>query len=219
MAEIVPAILEHDLTAFEGRMIEILKIPQLKRVQVDISDGLFEPNKTIQINELDILSPAFTWEVHLMVQNPRDYLLDAKIAGFSVAIVHFEAMQPESISEIVEEIRNYKLVPVVALNPETPVESIFPYLQLFEYIQLMSIHPGFQGTKFLEETYDRVRKMKNHSKNVIIEVDGGIKLNNARKLRDCGADLLVVGSGLLDNSEQGTVVQKFERFEIEIKTK
>jgi ribulose-phosphate 3-epimerase len=219
MADIVPAILEQDLNSFEEKLAEVTKILQLKRVQIDISDGIFTPQKTVQLSELNLLSPVIFWEAHLMVQNPRNYLLDAKIAGFSLATVHFESMDKEEIPEIAGEIRNYKMIPALAVKPETPIEDIYEYLQHFDQVLIFSASLGFQGGEFIEETHQRVRKVKEHSKNVIIEVDGGIKLSNARRLVEDGADLLVVGSALTQEHENYSIGQNFERFEIEIKNK
>jgi ribulose-phosphate 3-epimerase len=218
MAEIVPAILEQDLNSFEAKITEIIKIPQLKRVQIDISDGIFTPTKTVQLSELDLLSPVLFWEAHLMVQNPRDYLLDAKIAGFNLVTIHFESVAKEMLSGLAEEIRNYKLAPALAVKPETPIENVYEYLQYFDQILIFSdANLGFQGGGFVEETHKRVQEVKKRAKNVIIEVDGGVKLSNARRLVDDGADLLAVGSALTAERESYSISQNFERFEIEIK--
>ena len=92
MALIVPSILEDTPDAFREKLEAILTIPDVERIQVDVSDGRFTPRTTIAVRDIDILNPAYTWELHLMCGNPSQYFLDAKIAGFSAVLFPFEAV-------------------------------------------------------------------------------------------------------------------------------
>ena len=215
MATIVPSILEESSYDFELKLEEILKIAKLERIQIDFSDGKFTPHKIMLVSEINVLNPAYTWEAHLMVENPESYLLDCKIAGFNNCLVHFEAFEDKAgLEKIALMIREYKMVPALAVNHETAIDAIQPFIQYFEYIQLMSVKPGYQGSEFIEATYERVEKLKKNSPDCIIGVDGAIKFSNIKQIANLGVDYLVVGSALY--AEGKTPTENFERLEIQI---
>lgn len=212
MPTIVPAILEDNIDDFLDKQSEIFKIAGLQRIQIDISDGKYTPRTTLALSDLDVLNPAYEWEAHLMVENPQAYFFDAKLLGFNTVIFHFEAVEDKSkLSEYAEELRSYKIRPGLAINPETLVEEIFPYLEFFDQIQILGVQPGYQGQEQAVNTVDKVQKLKKHLKNAIIEVDGSVNSGNIVSLLEAGADLLVVGSALY--SEGLSPAQNFEKLE------
>ncbi len=203
MPKVVPSILEETLEGFDAKLAEVLKINDLERVQIDFSDGEFTSHKTISVSDLDVLNPAYVWEAHLMVKNPRAHFFDCKIAGFNCIIFHFEAIaDKEKLTVLVDELKSYKIEAGLAINPETEIEQIYPYLHLFEQILIMSVHPGYQGQEFIESSFQKIEKLRKEAKNVIIEVDGAVKLDNAQRISELGADLLVVGSALFEKHEE-----------------
>lgn len=211
MAFIVPAILEDTPEAFRDKMAVLLKLPQVNKIQVDFSDGVFTPRKTVLPSELDALNPLIQWEAHLMVQNPRDYFFDLKLAGFSTVIVHYEAAPEKAeLEKLVNELREIKLTPGLAIKPETSVEKIKDIADLFEQILILGVNPGYQGQQMDSAVPEKVKKLKNGQKNVIIEVDGGVKFSNLSELSEAGTDLFVVGSALFEPSQ--TPAQNFEHF-------
>ena len=215
MAEIVPAILETTLPAFEKKAGEMIKLPYVKRIQIDVSDGSFTNTKTVGLDEIEILNPIYVWEAHLMVYNPETYFLDAKIAGFRAVAIHFEAVEKEHIAGLAKTLRGYSMSPVLALNPETSIEEARSYLNDFDTVLLLGVNPGLQGEPFIESTYEKVRRLRAFYKGVI-EVDGGVSMGNARRLAESGADLLVVGSALRHESDKYTATQNFERLTSEV---
>ncbi|MBU6447349.1 hypothetical protein KGQ24_00720 [Patescibacteria group bacterium] len=220
MAEIIPAILEENWEKFSSRLNELLKIPDVKTLQVDFSDGQFTPHTTMAIGELDLLNPAYRWEAHIMAADPRSYFFDAKLVGFTHLIFPFEAAgsQKEALA-MAEEIEELKMTPVLGINPETGAEAIAGILDKFSQILVLGVHPGYQGADFMPETIDKIKKLRTMSKDVIIEVDGGIKTGNIAAIAAAGADKFVIGSALYDGSPEITPAQNFERFALEIKNK
>ncbi len=217
MAVIIPSILEETAESFKARASKIEKIPGISEIQVDFSDGIFAPHKTIMPQDLDILNPAFKWEAHLMAVDPKACFFDCKIAGFSKVIFHFEAAQDKnSLADLREKAKELKMSCALAVRPETEIEEILPYAADFEEILLLSVRPGFQGGKFIEETYGRLRKLRQGVGSAKIEIDGGIKPENAAKLAECGADFLVVGSELFEKAENGEIApeKNFEKLQI-----
>jgi ribulose-phosphate 3-epimerase len=210
MLEIVPAILEADTEAFRKRFFEIGQVSDVKRIQVDFADGIFVSNQTFMPADLESLDQRYKWEAHLMVQNPERYVNEVKSAGFNSVIVHYEAA--DDLKALAEKIREIRLESLLAINPNTEVEAIAEHLHLFDGVVVMSVVPGHQGGEFLEGTFEKLEKLKKDSENLIIEVDGGIKLEHVLKLKELGADRLVVGSALLE----GDFKHNFERFETEI---
>jgi|SRR5579872_466862 len=217
MAQIVPSILEDTQEGFADRSAEILKIPEVQRIQVDISDGKFTPRKTLELSQIDLLSPAYFWEAHLMVENPGDYLLDAKIAGFNSAIFHFEAIPDKTnLKTMLLELQKLKLQSGLAIDLDTAVEDILEYARFFDQVLILDVRPGYSGQKLAGDTVAKVEKLKKQLKNVKIEVDGGVKFDNIKALVRAGAELLVVNSALFDPGPDNlTPTQNFEKLLLE----
>jgi ribulose-phosphate 3-epimerase len=218
MAIIVPAILESDPDAFQDKLESIIKIPNLEKIHIDISDGKFTPNQTISIESIPVLNPAYRFEAHLMVENPGNYFLDAQIAGFNDVVFHFEACPDKSmLSKLSKQLKDMKIQAGLGVSPETPLESVLPYVALFDYVLLLGVKPGFQGQEFETSVISKTKSLRDQEIAAKITVDGGIKASNARALMHAGADFLVVGSALFQNLDQHTPAYNFEMLESEIK--
>lgn len=198
MAIIVPAILEETPDGFLDKLSRVGKLPNMERIQVDFGDGKFVPHQTLSVLDMDALNPAYTWEAHLMVEEPVDFL-DFQIAGFNILVVHYEAFtRKDQIKPTLEQIRKLGMKTGLALNTETSVSVCPEFADLVDQFLLMSIVPGFQGRPFIEDTYTRVNTLRSLVPHAIIEVDGGIKEKNVKPLVEAGTDLLVVGSALFE---------------------
>lgn len=196
MANIVPAILEKTKEAFDNRIFAISRILGVETIQVDFCDGQFVPDENLNIKNIDPLNPAFTWEAHLMMKEPVDFL-DYKMVGFKRLIVHYESFGSEqALEEGLDEISKLGLEVALAINPETPVSVLRYFTDTIKYFTLLSVHPGKQGAEFLPESIQRVKELRAMSPHAIIEVDGGVNANNASDLVLAGATVLAVGSGL-----------------------
>ncbi len=199
MAIIVPAILEKTKQDFDSRARSFERLSDALRIQVDFADGKFVPNTTIAISELEALSPVFTWEAHLMVEEPVDFF-DYQMVGFSVLIVHYEAFgSVEQLESSLRKIRALGMKTGLAFNPETSVDLVVPYAELVDQFTVLSIHPGMQGQEFLSESYERIGALRRALPEAIIEVDGGINQETARQAMQSGANLLAVGSALWED--------------------
>lgn len=200
MAIIVPAILEKTKQDFEDRARSFERLPDALRIQVDFADGKFVPNTTVSVLELDALSPVFMWEAHLMVEEPVDFF-DYQMVGFSVLIVHYEAFSSvEQLESSLRQIRALGLKAGLAFNPETEVGQVIRHAGLVDQFTVLSIHPGLQGQEFLSESYARIGALRAALPEAVIEVDGGINQETARRAVQYGANLLAVGSALWEDS-------------------
>jgi ribulose-phosphate 3-epimerase len=198
MSTIIPAILEQTREGLEDKIFQVTRIPGVETIQVDFADGQFVPSQTFPIAEFDTLNPAFAWEAHLMVKEPGNFL-DYQIAGFSRVILHYEAYTKEELlDEAATEITKLGMKPGIAINPETPISVLRYFGDTIKYFVIMSVEPGFQGSAFLDSSVERVAELRKLLPHAIIEVDGGIKANNAQSLILAGADFLIVGSALFE---------------------
>ncbi len=210
MALIVPAILEETPEAFDSKVFQITRIPGVERIQVDFGDGDFVPHRTVDIANITALNPAYTWEAHLMIREPKNFL-DYQIAGFKVVILHYEAFAKEEFLEAaISEITKAGMTPAVAINPETPVSTLRYFGDTISHFTLLSVQPGFQGKSFIEDTFNRVAELRKLIPHATIEVDGGIRDTNAQQLAGTGADLLVVGSFLTTGQSENDQFEKLK---------
>ena len=177
-------------------------------LHLDIMDGVFVPNLSYGFPVIEaIASKALKpLDVHLMIVNPEKYVKRFAEAGAGMISFHLNATDdPESVLDL---IRECGAEAGLVINPDIPVESLYPYLDKCDYILLMSVFAGFGGQKFIEETYDRVSRLKaeieRRGLRIPIEVDGGVSPANAAALAEAGAEILVAGSAVFnsDNPEQ-----------------
>ncbi len=167
----------------------------------DVMDGRFVPNISFGFPILEAVASIATkpLDVHLMIRHPQTYVERFCKAGASMLSFHLDATRedPEPILGI---IMDHGVKPGLAINPNIPVEKLFPYLDLCDFVLIMSVYAGFGGQSFMEETYERVKKVKaevlSRGLSTKIEVDGGVSPKNASKLIAAGVDILVAGSSV-----------------------
>jgi ribulose-phosphate 3-epimerase len=176
-------------------------------------DGHFVPNISFGFPVINSLRPLTTkiFDVHLMILNPDAYLKSFKDAGSDRITVHYETC-PHLVRTL-QQIKELGMAPGVAINPHTSVsllKDIFPYV---ESVLIMSVNPGFGGQKFIPQTIYRVRELRNlldiSYPDVIIQIDGGVDLNNASALIKAGADNLVAGTSVFKALDRKGTVNKF----------
>ncbi len=210
MTEIAPAILTNDINDFRKTYAGIFALSHyFIKLHVDFCDGEFVPSKTVMPMDLGFLkaSPLFL-VAHLMTLNPQIYFADAKNAGFKWVIFHFEAFNSDDeIKNAIRTADSMELRPGIAINPETPLHLIAKFLPLVGIVQIMGIHPGFQTRSFIPSTVDKIRELRALSKNVIIIVDGGIRVGIARQCANVGADILVAGSAILRSEDEEMAIE------------
>lgn len=162
--------------------------------QIDIMDSKFVPSRSVSAKDLAKVKTKLKLEIHLMVDEPSKYLKPFKEAGAMRIIFHYESK--EKPSEVITKIRELNLEAGLAINPQTQVSEIERFLKDISVLLLLSVNPGFYGSKFIPEVCDKVRTLKNLEGNFILAMDGGIKLDNLLMIRDAGVDVACVGSGI-----------------------
>jgi ribulose-phosphate 3-epimerase len=195
--KIAPSILSADFACLAAEVERVADEADL--LHVDVMDGHFVPNLTIGPPVVAALRPRteLFLDCHLMVDNPGVLLEEFAEAGADRCIVHIELGDPRPLFD---DLRARGVGVGLTLNPETPVETVLPYLGEVDLLLVMSVHPGFGGQKFLPEVLDKVRVVRQAideaSLPVEIEIDGGIKVDNAHDAVAAGVDILVAGSAI-----------------------
>ena len=178
---------------------------------LDIMDGTFVPNISFGFPVVEAIAKEARkpMDVHLMIVHPEKYVERFAKAGASMISFHYEAALEES-DTVIDLIHSFNVKAGIVINPDCPVEKIFPYLGKVDYVLLMSVFAGFGGQKFIETTYDRVKAVKKELKRIgskaLIEVDGGVSPQNAGKLEKAGVDILVAGSAVFRAEDPAAAV-------------
>jgi ribulose-phosphate 3-epimerase len=204
---ISPSLLASDFANLQSEC-EMLNKSDADWYHLDVMDGVFVPNisfgmPVIAAINKHTLKPL---DVHLMIENPDSYIKDFKAVGANILTVHYEACT--HLHKTLQSIKEEGMKAGVALNPHTPVELLEGIINEVDLVLIMSVNPGFGGQKFIESTYEKVRKMKalitKNGAETKIEIDGGVTSANAKKLIEAGADVLVAGSFVFksDNPSQ-----------------
>jgi ribulose-phosphate 3-epimerase len=204
---ISPSLLASDFANLQSEC-EMLNKSDADWYHLDVMDGVFVPNisfgmPVIAAINKHTLKPL---DVHLMIENPDSYIKDFKAVGANILTVHYEACT--HLHKTLQSIKDEGMKAGVALNPHTPVELLEGIINEVDLVLIMSVNPGFGGQKFIESTYEKVRKMKalitKNGAETKIEIDGGVTSANAKKLIEAGADVLVAGSFVFksDNPSQ-----------------
>ena len=217
MKKIAPSILSADFShlADEVRAVEKAGADV---IHVDVMDGHFVPNITIGplvVQGLKKLT-SLPLDVHLMIENPERYVDDFVHAGGSWITVHAEACS--HLKRMIKKVRQLNVRPGIVLKPATPLKTLFPVLDEIDLVLIMSVNPGFGGQSFIPSTLkkiERLRKIVDQNRYPLeIEVDGGVKVENIRKVSISGADIFVVGTGIFKTNDYEGTIKKL-RQEIE----
>lgn len=194
---IAPSLLASDFANLQSEC-EMLNISEADWFHLDVMDGMFVPNISFGIPVIKFINEHAkkTLDVHLMIEQPDRYIKQFKEVGADILTVHYEACV--HLHRTLQAIKAEGMQRGVALNPHTPVSLLEPVLNDIDLVCVMSVNPGFGGQSFIEKTYDKVSELKamieSKGLKTKIEIDGGVTIDNARKLIDAGADVLVAGS-------------------------
>ena len=197
--QVVPAILTDDPKALETMVRQAEKFTTY--VQFDIVDGQFVPSRSITWKHLASFPMKLSWEVHLMVKHPEDYVEGFWQAGAQKIIFHYEAIS--SPREVISLVRNLGLGVGLAINPETPVSDILTPASEVDSVLFLSVHPGFYGSKFILEVLDKVVELRSARPSVEIGIDGGVKESNIAQIAQAGVDVIYVGSAIFLQPQPG----------------
>ena len=207
--KIAPSILSADFSCLAEEVERVT--PEADLLHVDVMDGHFVPNLTIGppvVRALRARTKLFL-DCHLMVSNPGVLLADFAKAGADRCIVHIEVGDPKPLFD---ELRALGVGVGLTLNPETPVDDVLPYLGEIDLLLVMSVHPGFGGQHFIPEVLDKVKVARqaidDQDLPVEIEIDGGIKHDNAGQAYAAGVDILVAGSAIFEAQVQARAARE-----------
>ncbi|WP_373895978.1 ribulose-phosphate 3-epimerase [Virgibacillus natechei] len=204
MTKIAPSILSADFSNL-GKEIKDVE-GGADYIHVDVMDGHFVPNITIGPLVVDAIKPitSLPLDVHLMIENPDDYIAMFASSGASIISVHQEACL--HLHRTVQQIRENGVKAGVVINPATPAETLLPILPDVDLILIMTVNPGFGGQSFIDNTIQKIEQVAKWRKEMNlsfeIEVDGGINSQTAKKCIDAGANVLVAGSAVFKHSDR-----------------
>lgn len=214
MVKIAPSILSANFLNL-GEEIKAADKAGADMLHIDIMDGHFVPNITIGpfIVESIRKITSLPLDVHLMIEEPDRYLMDFIKAGADFLTVHYETSV--HLHRTVQRIKESGVKAGVSLNPATSILSVEHILPDIDFVLLMSVNPGFGGQKFIPHIIHKITALKKIIKNrgltTLIEVDGGIKLDNAKDVVSAGADILVMGSAFFNSKDYRATIKKLRR--------
>lgn len=207
MVEIIPAILTNSPDEFE-KMIRQIE-PYATRAHLDIADGIFVPNETIKgYPELELVSTNLKFDVHLMVKNPLGQLSHWNSNKAERFIVHVES---EDVMTAIKELKNMNKAVGLAVNPDTSTSNVELLVGSVDFIQFMTINPGFQGREFLDHVVKKIKNFHEKHPEVVMAVDGGINPATARSAIEIGVSILVSGSFVLKSGNVGKAIEELEK--------
>lgn len=211
MNYLAPSILSADFCQL-GKQIEEIGEGGAQYVHIDVMDGVFVPSISFGMPIVSSIRPRTKMflDVHMMVTKPERYVEKFVKCGADNVTIHVEAC--DCVEETLKKIKELGVKASIALNPETPVSAIVPYLELVDMVLVMTVHPGFGGQKYIAECTDKIREVRQlieeRKLDVNLEIDGGVNLDNLSMNLEAGANVIVAGSAVF----KGDIKEKTRQF-------
>ena len=209
---IAPSILAADFNNLK-KDIEIVNNSEADWFHLDVMDGLFVPNISFGMPLIRHIKKIAKkpLDVHLMIESPSKYINTFKECGADILTVHYEACK--HLHRTIEEIKKQKMIAGVAINPHTPISLLKDILNDIDLVCLMSVNPGFGGQSFINNTHQKIKDLSKFKKEkkFLIEVDGGVNIENSKSIIESGADVLVAGSAVFKSEEPLETIKKIKQ--------
>jgi ribulose-phosphate 3-epimerase len=213
MALIAPSVLSANFLQLSAD-IKMINDSEADWFHLDVMDGRFVPNISFGLPVIAAIKKEATktLDVHLMIEEPGKFAEDFKKAGADILSVHVEACP--HLHRNIQQIKSLGMKAGVAINPHTPVQSIFDVLHDIDVVCMMSVNPGFGGQKFIGYTIEKMKQLKaeiiRRKTQTLIEIDGGVTLENAKEIIDAGADVLVAGNTVFGSVNPTLTIQQLK---------
>lgn len=214
MNYLAPSILASDFCEL-GKEIEIVEKAGVPYLHIDIMDGMFVPSISFGMPVFACVrkySNLFM-DVHMMVEKPERYVEELIELGADGVTIHIEAC--DCVEETLEKIKELGAKPGIAINPNTPVSEIIPYMELVDMVLVMTVQPGFGGQSFIVECLDKIREVRRiidkSYPDVKLEIDGGVRLDNLEMNLEAGANVIVTGSAIFKGDIETNVKEFLKR--------
>ncbi|ALC81017.1 MULTISPECIES: ribulose-phosphate 3-epimerase [Bacillus] len=215
MTKIAPSILSANFAKLADEIIDVEK-GGADYIHVDVMDGHFVPNITIGPLIVEAIRPVtqLPLDVHLMIENPDQYIPAFSKAGADILSVHVEACP--HLHRTIQLIKDNGVKPGVVINPHTPVQSIQHVIAEVDLVLLMTVNPGFGGQSFIPDVLSKISEVahlaeKIGKKDLLIEVDGGVNVETAKSCVDAGANLLVAGSAVFNQNDRKKAIETIKK--------
>lgn len=209
--QIAPSLLAADFGRIDSE-IEMLNNSKAEFAHLDIMDGVFVPNISYGFPVVNAIAKKCnkTLDAHLMIVDPDRYVERFAKEGVKYLSVHYEACT--HLNRVIQHIKSLNMKAGVALNPHTPVSLLEDILPDLDFVLLMSVNPGFGGQSFIENTYNKLSRLKKiiteRNLSTLIEIDGGVNFQNAPLLKKLGADILVAGSTVFKSKNPKVAIEE-----------
>lgn len=212
--KIAPSILSVKIEEYP-KVIKELENLDISYLHLDIMDGKFVPNSTYDAEEVKNIRKMTSMflDTHLMIENPENYINSYINAGSDSITFHFEATT--NVKKIIKMIKDKNLKCGISIKPKTNVDVLLPYLSEIDMVLVMSVEPGFGGQKFMDSALNKIKqlanlRMTNHY-SYLIEVDGGINNETSKICKNAGADIIVVGTYLMNSNNKKETIKELNK--------